>query len=595
MNGDGLRDVSFTRRLTDIGNRGNVADRTTFRVLGGLKGNFGKDWHYDVYYGYGRTDDNQTSTGQVNLSNFRAALEVLPGPNGTIVCKDPNAAAQGCVPANIFGRNTLSPAAAAYIRADGNRSAFASQVDAGFNLSGSLFDLWGAGPIGVAVGGEYRREASASAFDALQQAGLNGGNALPNTSGKFNVKEGYAEFNVPVLTQKPFFESLALRGAVRVSDYSTVKTVYSWNYGGEWAPSRDIRFRVVKARSTRAPNIGELFQGPSQTFPTGLIDPCIGVTATTAGVLGTTCRAAAGVNANIAANGAFTQTQADQQGVSGLDSGNPKLKAERGDSLTVGVVLTPKSVDFLQHVSLTVDYFNIKIRDAIVQTPRQFILQQCYQQGDPLYCGFIMRRPGAEGNNSPGSLTFVNAAVTNSGGLKTSGIDVTLGYNQDLRDLGLAGRLSAQVAYTHLLSGYLIPLPGADRDQFAGEVGASTDRATINISYDIGPVALVFRGAYFGRAYLDDQFVNQLTDAAGNPVSTHDPRVRIPAKFYSDFQARFSAGDHFEFFAGVNNMFDVAPPPIYSGLPADVTGAETDSGTYDAIGRRYYAGFRVKY
>ena len=137
---------------------------------------------------------------------------------------------------------------------------------------------------------------------------------------------------------------MTLKGAGRVSDYSTIGTVYSYNYGLEYAPSSDIRFRAVMARATRAPNVGELFQGPSQNFPTGLIDPCIGATATTSGVLGSQCRASAGVNANIAANGAFTLNQADVQGVSGFDSGNPNLKEERANTLTIGAIITPRSM-----------------------------------------------------------------------------------------------------------------------------------------------------------------------------------------------------------------------------------------------------------
>ena len=593
--GDGLRDVAFTRRLTDIANRGNVADRTTFRIVGGVEGEFARDWHYDAYYGYGRTDDNQTSTGQVNLANFRAALAVIPGPNGAPICRDPNAVAEGCVPANVFGRNTLSPAAQKYIRADQNRAAFASQLDAGVNISGKLFDPWGAGAIGLAIGAEYRKEKSAAVNDALTQSGQNGGNAIPNTSGQFDVREGYAELNVPLLSDKPFFRELNVRGAIRVSDYSTVGTVYSWNYGLEYAPSDDIRFRVVKARSTRAPNIGELFTAPSQTFPTGLVDPCVGVTATTAGTLGSQCRAQPGVAANIAANGSFTLTQADQQGISGFNSGNPNLEAERGNSFTAGVVITPKSINFLRKFSFTADYFNISIDKAIVGTPRQFILQQCYQAGDPKYCSYITRRTGPEGANSAGSLQLINASANNTGGLKTSGLDVTASFRQDMKEIGLDGDLTLRVSYTRLFTGYLIPLPGAGRDEFAGEVGAAKNRWFVNADYQIGGFGISYRGTYIGRSFLDDQFVSLLTDASGKAVGPHDPRVAIGSKFYSDVQIRFNAGEHFEMFAGVQNLFNVSPPPVYTGLPGDSTGTETDAGTYDAIGRRFTAGAKIKF
>ena len=604
VDGDGLRDISFSRRLTDIGNRGSVADRTTYRIVTGIKGDFAEHWHYDLFFNYGRTDDNQTSSGQVNLASFRSALavtQVAAGtaggvllPNGiTIACADINARAQGCVPANIFGANTLSPAAAAYLRADSTRRAFAQQINTGLNVTGSLWDLWGAGPIGISGGAEYRKESGGTFYDALTQTGQNGGNALPNTSGSFDVVEGYGEARLPILTDKPFVKDLELRIAGRVAHYSTVGTVYTWNIGGEYAVNQDILFRVERARATRAPNIVELFQGPSQTFPTGIQDPCVGVTAASTGVLADTCRAAPGVNANIAANGSFTQTQSDVQGISGFDSGNPKLKSERGDTLTAGVVITPKSIDFLRNFSFTVDYARTKIKDAIVQTPRQFILNQCYVSGIQSFCQFITRRPTSTGVNSPGSIEFVNAGVTNSGGEQTSSIDVTANYRKSFDKWG---KIDLNIAYTHLLTGYQIPLPGSDKDYFAGEVGSSKDRFTLNLNYQIAGVSFNYRGTYIGAAYLDDQFVLSLTEDNGDPVTNrHDPRARIGAKYYSDLQASVDVGDHFSFYAGVNNMFNVSPPPIYTGLPGDVTGSETDSGTYDAIGRRFYAGARLRF
>ena len=594
VDGDGLKDVSFTRRLTDIANRTSVADRTTYRITAGVNGNITSNIRYDAFVNYGRTDDNQTGTGQVNLANFRSAL-VVTQVNGQLVCADVQARAQGCVPVNVFGANTISPAAANYIRADSNRQAHADQFDTGINISGSFFDPFGAGALGIAVGAEYRRETSAAAFDSLSQAGLNGGNAIPNTSGAFDVTEGYGEVSLPIL-HDTFINDLTLKAAGRVSQYSTVGRVYSYNYGAEFSPFRGIRFRAVRALATRAPNVSELFQGAAQTFPTGLVDPCVGVTATTASTLGTTCRSFAGVNANIAANGAFTQTQADIQGVSGFDTGNPNLREERGNTLTVGAVITPRDFGFLPNFSLTVDYSRTRISGAIVSTPRQFILNQCFQQGNQAFCQFVTRRATIEGANSPGSLQFVNSGASNSGGVFNSSLDVTANYLQDLNSLiGINARLSLGLAYTHVFDFYSIPLPGADKDNIAGEIGASRDRFLATAGLEIGQVRFQYRGTFIGRSYLDDQFVTQFSDDGVNAIDRHDRRARIGAYYYSDLQIQFMAGEHYEFYIGGNNITNVSPPPIYSNLPGDVTGSETDSGTYDAIGRRFYAGARIRF
>ena len=599
-NGDGLRDVGFTRRLSDFGPRGATANRDTFRIVTGVSGEITDNLKYEAFYSYGQTKENQLSNGQVNVLNFRNALDVVQdiydlngnGSRTDAICRDANARAQGCVPANVFGGvGAISPQAVQYITAPSTLSSFTSQTNTGGNVSGSFFDL-PAGPLGFSVGGEYRKEKANQIFDALTNAGLNGGNMLANTRGTFDVYEGFGELRVPLLADKPFFNELTASGAGRVSKYSTVGTTFSYNGQLEYAPVQDIRFRGVYARSVRAPNIGELFGGSGQTFPTGLQDPCQGVTAATAGILGTQCRADPGVATNIAQNGAFTLNQADAQGVSGLDTSNPNLKEEKGTSYTLGAVINPRSINFLRNFSFTADYFHIKIKDAITSIPRQFILSQCYQQGNQDFCQFITRRVAQAGANSAGSLNFVNATSNNSGGLLTSGVDVTAAYRADL---GSIGKFNANVAWTRVFKLYNVPLQGAPRDNFNREVGASRNKIFGSIDYVLDQVGIVFRGNYIGPAYLDDQFVTQFTDDANNVIDAHDPRVKVKAKFYLDTQIKFNAGDHYQLYVGADNVLNTSPPPIISGLPGDVTGTETDAGTYDAIGRRYYAGARVKF
>ena len=324
-----------------------------------------------------------------------------------------------------------------------------------------------AGPIGIATGVEYRKEFSRSTFDALQQAGLNAGNAIPETKGGFDVWDYFLEGRFPIVKDQPYAKLLAATAAVRYGDYSTVGGTFSYSLGLEWALNNDLRFRGTGSRATRAPNIAELFQAPAQDFPTGLNDPCEGVTAATGGTLGTRCLAAPGVASNVGANGAFTLNQADVQGISGFDRGNPNVLEEEGKSWTLGLVFTPRNINFLRNTAFTLDYWDIKIDDAIVSTPPQFILDQCYT-GDTSFCSFVTRRPTVEGANSAGSLEFIDTAVSNSGGIRAKGIDFTAAYSDRLGP----GRFDALFSWTHYLEGYVIPLPGADKDYFVGGVAA---------------------------------------------------------------------------------------------------------------------------
>jgi iron complex outermembrane receptor protein len=587
--GDGARDYYFTRRLSEVGSRTSKADRDTFRLVTGLKGSFdlGREWNYDAYIGYGQTKESQTSNGQVNVLNFRNALEAIPdaddlnnnGSRTDAICRDANARAQGCVPINVFGFNSISPDALKYVTAPGSLNTAIIQKIAGASVNGEVWDL-PAGPIAIAAGFEYRSEDSRAEPDALTQAGLNAGNALPATYGKFNVKELFAEARVPLLKDQAFAKELNFLGAFRRGDYSTVGYTTSWNAGFEWSPVRDVKFRGTRALSTRAPNINELFQAPQQTFPADIVDPCEGVTATSQGARDTACRAAPGVMANIAANGAFTLNQADQQGISGFDRGNPNLHEEKGRSTTVGIVWTPLSIPALNKFTFTLDYFDIKISDAIVPIPRQFALQNCYG-GDGTFCNTITRRPTAVGANSAGSLQYIDSAVNNSGGKATEGVDVTASW----ADRVGPGRLSARLAWTWLRDGYDVPLPGADKDYWAGEVGSAKNRATLNLAYRWGPWSVTGTTTYYGKSALDDQFLAQY-DMPRNSV-------KVNQKTYQDFQFSYTLKKKYEIYLGVDNAFDVKPPPIITGLPFNTTGAETDAGTYDAIGRRWYLGLRA--
>lgn len=589
--GDGLLDMSFARRLSEVGSRTSSTTRDTFRVVLGLEGSLFDDrFHWDASYNYGRTTESQRSSGQVNVLNFANAMSAITdvddldgdGSRTDVVCASATAREQGCVPINIFGLNSITPEALQYVNAEQSLQTDIQQQVFTANLSGELFEL-PAGPVAIAVGAEYRKESSSEDNDALTNAGLNAGNAIPDTSGSFNVKELYGEINIPVLADTAFFHSLNLRAAGRVSDYSTIGTVYSYSFGADWSPIEDIRFRGTYARAVRAPNIGELYTGPSQTFPTGLQDPCVGIGATGGGDIGTRCRADAGVALNIAQNGTFTINQADLQGISGFDSGNLNLTEETSDSYTLGVVIAPRSIAALRNLTLSVDYYNIKIKDAIVAPPRQFILNQCYREGNGDFCDFVERRAIQAGSNSPGSLEFINAPLVNGGVLKAEGIDVVAGYRTPV----LNGSLNMRLAYTHVLDGYSIPVPGAPKDKFAGEIGTARDRFTANIGYQEEKFGITFTGTYIGKSYEDELLL------AEYELGPKD--VSVPAEFYLDTQMTYRPADAFEFFFGVDNLLDNKAPNILSGSPFNVTGSDTAADVYDVFGRRYYAGVRLKF
>jgi outer membrane receptor protein involved in Fe transport len=198
-------------------------------------------------------------------------------------------------------------------------------------------------------------------------------------------------------------------------------------------------------------------------------------------------------------------------------------------------------------------------------------------------CSLIRRRPEAAGPNSAGSLDEVDSPTSNGGGLATEGIDVTAGW----ADRVGPGRLNARLAYTYVDEGYTIPAPGADRDEFAGEIGAARHKAGLNVGYKVGQWGVNSTLTYIGKSSLDEQFLKSNFDLPAGSVG-------VGSRTYTDLQATYQWKKSTEFYLGVDNATNTKAPPIISGLPGSDTGTETEAGTYDPIGRRFYLGVRIK-
>ena len=574
--------LGFRRRLSDLFDRSNTNNRDTYRIAAGLSGDLTDRFSFNASYVYGRLKDN-TLSQDVSAVRFIQALDSVVSPTGAVVCRDPS---NGCVPLNLFGRNSIDPAASAFLQVPKYERIKNEEHVVTGSISGTLPGL-SAGAIGVAVGAEYRHESSSADRDPFTETGGNTGNAIPDTKGKFDVWEVFGELNVPLLSETSFAHYLGLTGAVRYSDYSTVGSVFSWNAGAEWEPVRGLKLRGLYAVANRAPNVSELFSGASETFPGSQIgDPCEGVTATSSGALDAACRAIPGVAATIAADGTLAYSLADRQGINGFDPGNPNLNEEKARTLTFGAVLTPAAVPGF---SLAVDYFRIKVKDAITTLPRDTSIEQCLATGEAQYCSNVIRDP------ANGRILTASAPLLNGASFKTSGIDVNLRYS---RPLGLAAddRIDLSLLYTYLISLEQRPLPGEavqeNRGQLDGDgrLGAGfKHKASGRVTYLAGPLTLSWQVNY----------LSSIQDSIGEDFGTPElnDRNRVGDAFYHDVQARVAVGPdkRFEIYAGIDNLFDRQPPALTSGFYSSITGAETAADTYDPFGRRLYVGAQVRF
>ncbi len=392
--------------------------------------------------------------------------------------------------------------------------------------------------------------------------------------------------------------SLTIEAAFRYGDYSTVGGVSNWKAGLNWAPIESLTFHAVYANANRAPNIGELFAGQSQTFPSGLTDPCEGVGATTApagvpSAVASYCRSLPGFAQNIAIagnGGVFTYNDnSDRQSIEGFDGGNADLGEETAKTWTVGFDFVPAAVPGL---SFTVDYFDIRVQDAIQLVPRQFIIDTCVNSlGTDTLCSFITRenanplRP-----RSPATVWQVNSGPVNAGGIVASGVDLGTRYGFGF---GNGHRLNVALNYTYLDKLTLQPLKDGEIENNKGQLdgdgrlGAGFEhRANLNFGYDAGRLKASWRVNY----------QSSIVDTLGGGLLT-DEDNSVPAYTYHDVQARYSFGadDMITAYIGVDNLFDKKPPPINQNGASNITGTETAADSYDPFGRFAYLGFELKF
>lgn len=579
--------IQYRRRQNEVYNRSNEASRDTWRVATGFNGKLG-NWSYDLSYVYGHMSD-YTGTQDIDATKYRQALDSIVDGSGQIVCRDPAARAAGCVPINLFGFGTVTPEGADYVVVPRWARIRNTQHVVTANVTGSLLTL-PAGDLGVSVGAEYRKEKSVTDWDSNTNAGNGTGAQRDDLAGQFDVYELFGEANVPILADRPFAHYLGLTGAARYSDYSTVGGVFSWNVGAEYAPVRGLRLRANYAVANRAPNIAELYASVTggATGAT-VLDPCAGTTLTGTRPQDATCRAIPGLVNEIAANGgAFTYNSFDINWMGVSEGGNPDLREETAKTLTVGGVLTPAA---LPGFSLSVDYFNIKIDDAIGSMPAQITVDRCITLGDPFYCNAIERFP-------TGKLYTIDTRLVNVASIKTDGIDVNLAYTSGL-GLAQGDNIAFNLYYTRLLSLSKRSYVGGPLENNLGQLYAGgrlgtgfKNKADARVTYSVGGFSGSWQVNYLGD--IKDRL--DWTAPAGPDQAYLQGLNDVGAIWYHNAQLSYTVDGptKFEFVLGVDNIFDQGPPLIPSGYASSVVGVES-AQEYDPYGRRFYVGARVKF
>jgi iron complex outermembrane receptor protein len=578
--GDGIFLVNSTsRRFEEFGPRNTSITSDSFNLTAGLRGDLALgdgNWRWDTYFQYARSDVELIQTGLLSRSRTTLGLDVVVDANGQPQCRNN---LLGCVPVNIFGTNTLTPAMANFLSVQTGRTDDFTRKSAGASIAGDLFDI-PAGPISTAFGVEWRKEEYHSQPAEIASSGdLTATAIAPQfTQGEFDVKEAFAEVRVPILRDLPAIKSLAIEAAVRQSDYSTIDSVLTWKGTLDWEVMDWLRVRGGVSRAIRAPNLDELYGQPSAGF-TGGVDPCW-VTSNPSQAQRDLC-----VAQGVPASEISTFLPSASQGWNSLSGGNPDLKEEESDATTIGLVFTPS---WAGNLSVSVDYFDIEVEGAVAQVGSQVLVNSCFAtldaSGAP--CQAITRLPS-------GQIDQVSAPVLNVASRTVSGIDLTIGYTFDLPQFlalpGEAASLGLQWVSTWQEEDVSRTLPNLPVIDCAGFYSGTCSgdgvritpdfRGLLRTMWNTGPLSLVAELSIIGDLKLA-------------PNAIPNENGTLSEEMYLDFSGKYQLTDKVKLVAGVNNALDNAPPVIGFTGGGD---SNTNIPLFDPLGRRYYAGVTVTF
>jgi len=550
-------------------------------VTVGFKTEIFGDYRLSAYHQRGTSDSTIQGRNAYAIDKLYAAVDAIANPAtggvpgvaaGTPVCRVliTGTAAQkarfaGCAAYNPFGFARGSSEAFNYFIQKPDFSFLLEQNTTAIDFAGEPFDL-PAGPLAFAIGAEHRElKVDFDAEPQLELRAANGVRGFPishigvqglfnssnqqSYSGASKVDEAYAEVNLPLLKDMFLAADLSLNAAARYTDYSLSGAVKTWKVGVSYKPVESVRFRGTLSHDIRAPSVGELFQG-NVTAGKNVIDTIILPGATSA---------------------------IGESRVSGIQRGNSSLKPETANTTSFGVIFTPT---WIPGLTVSLDYFNIDISDAILNPDVQDILNQCVA-GSAVSCSYIHRAP-------TGLIQTIETPFQNLQQAQTSGTDMEVSYRRDL------GFMPGSISFRTIL-GYIIDqtttFPGNPPVSSAGEVAQSSNHASSNprlrtvtaIGYENGPVRIDATNRYTSHARAENALVEGVT--------TDINRVNSYSLWDLSGRYKFGEGENLEAFLSINNLFDV-DPPRYSSYSL-VFG--TNPALYDTIGRSYVTGLKFRF
>jgi len=609
LDGNGSFDATDTftstarRRTIELGARTGAFNTDYNQYVLGVRGELPgamAGWDYDISYQRGESDFVETRDGFTNLTNLQLGINTVSATE----CLS----AQGvlseapCSPINIFGPEgsiTEQQRDDGFFIAVASDLRVASQTIYGGSLSGTFDAMripWADDGLSVAVGYEHSDlKASSNPDECLKLApascqGGAGGNRLP-VNGAYDSDEYYIEAIVPIVQGKTGFENLGIELGFRSADYSVQGSTESWKAGISWEIVPGFRVRAMEQEAVRVPNVGELFRPVTTGLDNATLDPCsIGPEP-----FGTYTPPAPGselFNLCVSSGTGMLPSQVGTvpdiiSGQINIFSGtNPIANPtpETAETTTFGFVWEPELFDFLTATTVSVDYYDITIKDYIDQPTGQESLDLCYVLQDPIICAGIVRIGGALGETGTGTPAF----FTNFVAFEAEGVDFVLNTGFDAGNIGEFG--VAYTAHQYLTNEFqttaLSPIVDCK-----GKYGTSCDpvpefRSTLRINW--------FREQF--DASLLWRYIGEMDAQVNEAAALFETFRSVDAESYFDLTFGFEYKDFGRVSLLVRNVLDEDPPILGNETGStSFNSGNTFPSLYDTMGRTYMVNLKFTF
>lgn len=543
--------------------------------------------------------------------------------------------AQGCVPVNLFAPSVLTGAVGDFASAAERTYLFDQRrVDTTYEqmlfsafLTGDLFEL-PAGPVSAVFGGEWRKDKISTDPNFQASNGLFFGFfSDQGAQGSKVIRELYGEVSIPLIAAKPLVEELNVDIAGRLTDEEFYGTNYTYSLKAGWRPVSALLLRVTYGTSFRAPNLRENFLAGLSGFNT-LFDPCA--------VPDAAFDSAAGgyqaqdderdptILENCLREGRDpTQVGIDPEGLNTqqfssteiTSGGSLDIDPETSRSITAGFSFEETFGDGWD-VALGVTYFDIKLKDSIVEPSGQFIVNDCFTRDDGQRSQFCDRISVDTAPTGRGLVSNVAAAFLNLDQESVRGIDFNADFGKDVMLFGENVDLGLNIRANHLMerSSLFTNDDGTVTfDDDAGEFGLPkwTGRATFTA--DVSDFRLTYQLRYTGKVEQDSDGIDEFDDAFGSlgtgffsDTCTGNGTANVAGdgrfcrdvgfakeQFLHTASIRYSA-DKWSLLVGVDNIFDTAPPLVDSDEVLAINNVAIGNG-YDYDGREIFASFSYQF